>query len=105
MENNNGFIEMKSNTQFFEICSKKKFKLEVQISPTIVFEKGNPKLWLFNSQKEKSFEILKKNTEKTNVLKMIKFLCGWEHLEDVRLDSIQGYLEYMKVNKLENVES
>ena len=54
-------IEITSQSSFYEICQKKKIKLDCRIPITIVFDKAVPKLWLFNSKKSKTFEIYKKN--------------------------------------------
>lgn len=68
------FIELTSQWSFFEMCQKKKLKLEQRIPQTIIFDKLVPKMWLFNPKKSPRFEVFKRNQDKLNTLHLVKSL-------------------------------
>ena len=66
------YIKVVSNTQFYEIFEKKKVKCEIKIPETILVEKAVVRSWYFNSSKGRGTTVLKKNSDKLNVINIAK---------------------------------
>ncbi|EGR30022.1 hypothetical protein IMG5_143970 [Ichthyophthirius multifiliis] len=93
------FIQLKSNTYFFEIFKKKKYKSDIIIPHSIIFESGNPTNWFFNSKNHKTPLILTKNTEKLNLLEICKFLIHPPIPKEYRIDNLSSLTDYCKKNQ------
>jgi hypothetical protein len=57
---------------------------------------GQPRLWLFNSRKAKVPAILRRNSDKLNVIEVVKSLLGVRSTDDWRIDSVQTLYEVLK---------
>jgi hypothetical protein len=65
----------------------------------VIFNKGTPKLWLFNSKKNKTPVILKKNSDKLNLTEIARVVCGVRSSDDYRIDSLTTLLDVVKASK------
>jgi hypothetical protein len=93
------YIRLTSPCFFYEMFVRKKIKSDILIPQTLIFTKGTPKLWLFNSKKAKTPQILKKNSDKLNPTEIARVLCKVRSTEDYRIDSLTTLLEVVKANK------
>ena len=93
------YIRLTSPCYFYEMFVRKKIKSDVLIPQTIIFNKGTPKLWLFNSKKSKTPLILKKNSDKLNLTEIARVLCHVRSSDDYRIDSLTTLLEVIKTSK------
>lgn len=68
------FLKLTSKYDYFDLFSKKNIKCEMKIPETILFNNGIPKYWFFNSKKDKSDKIIKKNADKVNYSSIVQIL-------------------------------
>ncbi|KAL4482216.1 hypothetical protein ABPG72_017997 [Tetrahymena utriculariae] len=90
------FIKLISNTYFFEMYNKKKMKCDQTIPHSILFSKGQPIAWYFNSVKEKTPLILRKNQDKLHLYEIGKHFVGMGNLEDYKAENLISLNEYMQ---------
>lgn len=95
------YVQLSSPYYFYEMFVRKKIKSTVIIPATIIFNKGAPRLWLFNSKKQ-SGSILKKNSDKLNPSEIVKSLCRIKSSDDYRLDQLSTLLELIKNSRQQN---